>query len=52
MPPWVYMALSNATLDCAEMLDHYRAQHIPSAVQDAAAKVQRAIGHLARVLNR
>lgn len=52
MPPWVYTALSNAALDCAEVLDHYRAQPIPSAVQEAAAKVQRAIEHPREVPNR
>jgi hypothetical protein len=39
-------------MDCADMLDHYYGQHIPSSVQEAASKVQRAIGHLARLLNR
>jgi len=43
IPPWVYNAISNATIDSAEVLEHYRGQHIPPALQEAAAKVQRAM---------
>jgi hypothetical protein len=52
IPPWVYTALSNAALGCADMLDYYRARNIPSTIQEAALKVQRAIGHLVRALDR
>jgi hypothetical protein len=31
--PSVFAALSNAAVDCAEMLDHYRGQRIPSELQ-------------------
>jgi len=52
LPPSVFAALSNASVDCGELLDHYRGQRMPSDVQRAVADVQRAIGHLARALNR
>ena len=52
LPSSVFSALSNAAVDCGELLDHYRGQRIPSDVQRAVADVQRAIGHLARALNR
>ena len=52
MPPSVFAALSSAAVDCAELLDHFRGQRIPSDLQKAVANVQRAIGHLARALNR
>ena len=52
VPPSVFAALSNAAVDCAELLDYYRGQRIPSDLQKAVADVQRAIGHLARALNR
>jgi hypothetical protein len=52
LPPSVFAALSNAAMDCAELLDHYRGQRLPSDLQKAVADVQRATGHLARALNR
>jgi hypothetical protein len=46
VPPSVFAALSNAAVDCAEMLDHYRGQRVPSELQSAVANLQRAIGTL------